>query len=120
MKRERLKKGLKFSGQELCSGCDMRFGLAGKTKFNQMEVPLGILPGGNGTVNFSKKISCCEAASHRRLIPWHLGYIGISYHMCLTRPTSSSTPPGVPYRLDTRCRESGSFLALYELNYFVV
>ena len=43
-------------GNEFCSGCDMRFGLAGKTKFNQMEVPLGILPGGNGTVNFPKLI----------------------------------------------------------------
>ena len=35
-------------GNEFCSGCDMRFGLAGKTKFNQMEVPLGILPGETG------------------------------------------------------------------------
>ena len=43
-------------GNEFCSGCDMRFGLAGKTKFNQMEVPLGILPGGNGTVNLPKLI----------------------------------------------------------------
>jgi enoyl-CoA hydratase/carnithine racemase len=41
-------------GNEFCSGCDMRFGLAGKTKLNQMEVPLGILPGGNGTVNLPK------------------------------------------------------------------
>ena len=43
-------------GNEFCSGCDMRFGLSGKTKFNQMEVPLGILPGGNGTVNLPKLI----------------------------------------------------------------
>ena len=43
-------------GNEFCSGCDMRFGLQGKTKFNQMEVPLGILPGGNGTVNLPKLI----------------------------------------------------------------
>src|SRR5205823_1653710 len=28
---------------------DMRFGALGKTKINQMEVPLGILPGGTGT-----------------------------------------------------------------------
>jgi enoyl-CoA hydratase/carnithine racemase len=28
---------------------DMRFGVRGKTRFNQMEVPLGILPGGSGT-----------------------------------------------------------------------
>ena len=36
-------------GSELVSSFDMRFGVRGKTKINQMEVPLGILPGGTGT-----------------------------------------------------------------------
>jgi enoyl-CoA hydratase/carnithine racemase len=36
-------------GSELASSFDMRFGVRGKTKINQMEVPLGILPGGTGT-----------------------------------------------------------------------
>ncbi|MEH6558869.1 MAG: enoyl-CoA hydratase/isomerase family protein [Oceanicoccus sp.] len=36
-------------GSEFSSACDMRFGLLGKTIVNQMEVPLGILPGGGGT-----------------------------------------------------------------------
>lgn len=36
-------------GSEFSSACDMRFGLIGKTVVNQMEVPLGILPGGGGT-----------------------------------------------------------------------
>lgn len=36
-------------GSELAASCDMRFGLAGKTIINQMEVALGILPGGTGT-----------------------------------------------------------------------
>jgi enoyl-CoA hydratase/carnithine racemase len=36
-------------GSELASSCDMRFGALGKTIVNQMEVPLGILPGGTGT-----------------------------------------------------------------------
>jgi enoyl-CoA hydratase/carnithine racemase len=36
-------------GSELSMGFDMRFGVLGKTKVNQMEVPLGILPGGAGT-----------------------------------------------------------------------
>jgi len=36
-------------GSELAASCDMRFGVRGKTKINQMEVPLGILPGGSGT-----------------------------------------------------------------------
>ena len=36
-------------GSELSSSCDMRFGLLGKTVMNQMEVPIGILPGGTGT-----------------------------------------------------------------------
>jgi enoyl-CoA hydratase/carnithine racemase len=36
-------------GNELAASCDMRFGVRGKTRINQMEVPLGILPGGSGT-----------------------------------------------------------------------
>lgn len=36
-------------GSEFASSCDMRFGIIGKTKINQMEVALGILPGGTGT-----------------------------------------------------------------------
>jgi enoyl-CoA hydratase/carnithine racemase len=36
-------------GSELAASCDMRFGLLGRTVVNQMEVPLGILPGGTGT-----------------------------------------------------------------------
>ena len=36
-------------GNEFAASCDMRYGVAGKTKINQMEVALGILPGGTGT-----------------------------------------------------------------------
>jgi enoyl-CoA hydratase/carnithine racemase len=36
-------------GSELSASFDMRFGVRGKTRINQMEVPLGILPGGTGT-----------------------------------------------------------------------
>ena len=36
-------------GSEFSMSMDMRFGVIGKTKINQMEVPLGILPGGTGT-----------------------------------------------------------------------
>ena len=36
-------------GSELASSCDMRFGALGLAKINQMEVALGILPGGTGT-----------------------------------------------------------------------
>ena len=36
-------------GSELVSSMDMRFGVIDKTVINQMEVPLGILPGGTGT-----------------------------------------------------------------------
>jgi enoyl-CoA hydratase/carnithine racemase len=36
-------------GSELSMSFDMRFGVLGKTVVNQMEVPLGILPGGTGT-----------------------------------------------------------------------
>ncbi len=36
-------------GGELAASCDMRFGALGQTILCQMEVPLGILPGGTGT-----------------------------------------------------------------------
>lgn len=36
-------------GSEFASSCDMRFGVLGKTRVCQMEVALGILPGGTGT-----------------------------------------------------------------------
>ena len=36
-------------GSELSMSFDMRFGVIGKTVINQMEVPIGILPGGTGT-----------------------------------------------------------------------
>lgn len=36
-------------GGELAASCDMRFGALGRTILCQMEVPLGILPGGTGT-----------------------------------------------------------------------
>jgi enoyl-CoA hydratase/carnithine racemase len=36
-------------GSEFASSCDMRFGSIEHTRINQMEVALGILPGGTGT-----------------------------------------------------------------------
>ena len=36
-------------GSEFAASCDMRFGALGVAKVNQMEVGLGILPGGTGT-----------------------------------------------------------------------
>ena len=36
-------------GSEFAASCDMRFGALGHAKVNQMEVGLGILPGGTGT-----------------------------------------------------------------------
>jgi enoyl-CoA hydratase/carnithine racemase len=36
-------------GAELAASCDMRFGALDRMVLNQMEVPLGILPGGTGT-----------------------------------------------------------------------
>jgi len=43
-------------GSEFSMGFDMRFGALGKTKINQMEVPLGILPGGTGTQKLPRLI----------------------------------------------------------------
>ena len=36
-------------GSELVQAFDMRFGVRGRTVWSQMEVPIGILPGGGGT-----------------------------------------------------------------------
>jgi enoyl-CoA hydratase/carnithine racemase len=43
-------------GSELSMSFDMRFGVIGKTVVNQMEVPLGILPGGTGTQRMPRLI----------------------------------------------------------------
>lgn len=43
-------------GSELAMSFDMRFGVRGKTVINQMEVPLGILPGGTGTQRMPRLI----------------------------------------------------------------
>jgi enoyl-CoA hydratase/carnithine racemase len=48
-------------GSEFCMGFDMRFGVLGKTKINQMEVPLGILPGGTGTQKLPRLIGRSRA-----------------------------------------------------------
>jgi enoyl-CoA hydratase/carnithine racemase len=43
-------------GSELATSFDMRFGVIGKTIVNQMEVPLGILPGGTGTQRWPRLV----------------------------------------------------------------
>jgi enoyl-CoA hydratase/carnithine racemase len=43
-------------GSELAASFDMRFGVLGKTIINQMEVPLGILPGGTGTQRWPRLV----------------------------------------------------------------
>ena len=43
-------------GSEISMSFDMRFGVKGKTIINQMEIPLGILPGGTGTQRMPRLI----------------------------------------------------------------
>jgi enoyl-CoA hydratase/carnithine racemase len=43
-------------GSEIAMSFDMRFGVIGKTVINQMEVPIGILPGGTGTQRMPRLI----------------------------------------------------------------
>jgi enoyl-CoA hydratase/carnithine racemase len=43
-------------GSELSMACDMRFGVRGRTIICQMEVPLGILPGGTGTQHLPRLV----------------------------------------------------------------
>ena len=48
-------------GSELAMSFDMRFGVLGKTVINQMEVPIGILPGGTGTQRLPRLIGRSRA-----------------------------------------------------------
>ncbi|MEM7216856.1 MAG: enoyl-CoA hydratase/isomerase family protein [Pseudomonadota bacterium] len=48
-------------GSEFAASMDMRFGVVGKTKINQMEVPLGILPGGTGTQRLPRLVGRARA-----------------------------------------------------------
>ncbi len=48
-------------GSELAASFDMRFGVLGKTVINQMEVPLGILPGGTGTQRWPRLVGRARA-----------------------------------------------------------
>ena len=48
-------------GSEFVSSMDMRFGVSGKTVVNQMEVPIGILPGGSGTQRLPRLIGMGRA-----------------------------------------------------------
>lgn len=58
-------------GSELSMCFDMRFGVNGKTVVNQMEVPLGILPGGSGTQHLPRLIG------HHRAVEVILGGIDL-------------------------------------------
>ena len=48
-------------GAELSMNFDMRFGFIGKTVISQMEVPIGILPGGTGTQNLPRLVGRARA-----------------------------------------------------------
>jgi len=48
-------------GSEFAQSFDMRFGVRSKTKVNQMEVPLGILPAGNGTQRLPRLVGRARA-----------------------------------------------------------
>ncbi|WP_164155757.1 enoyl-CoA hydratase/isomerase family protein [Sandarakinorhabdus rubra] len=48
-------------GAELSTNFDMRFGVIGKTIINQMEVPIGIMPGGTGTQNLPRMVGRARA-----------------------------------------------------------
>ena len=48
-------------GSEFVSSMDMRFGVVERTVINQMEVPIGILPGGSGTQRLPRLIGMGRA-----------------------------------------------------------
>lgn len=48
-------------GSELALSCDLRYGVKGKTMINQMEVPIGIIPGGTGTQRLPRLVGRARA-----------------------------------------------------------
>jgi enoyl-CoA hydratase/carnithine racemase len=48
-------------GSEISQGFDMRFGVRGRTIINQMEVPIGILPGGTATQRLPRIVGRARA-----------------------------------------------------------
>jgi enoyl-CoA hydratase/carnithine racemase len=48
-------------GSELAASFDLRYGVRGRTRINQMEVPLGILPGGTGTQRLPRLVGRARA-----------------------------------------------------------
>jgi len=48
-------------GSELAASFDLRYGVRGRTRVNQMEVPLGILPGGTGTQRLPRLVGRSRA-----------------------------------------------------------
>lgn len=48
-------------GAELAASCDLRFGARDGFRLNQMEVPLGILPGGTGTQRLPRLVGMGRA-----------------------------------------------------------
>jgi enoyl-CoA hydratase/carnithine racemase len=48
-------------GAELAASCDLRFGALGGFRLNQMEVPLGIIPGGTGTQRLPRLVGAGRA-----------------------------------------------------------
>jgi enoyl-CoA hydratase/carnithine racemase len=49
-------------GSEIAMACDIRYGALGHAVVNQMEVPIGILPGGGGTQRLPRLIGWGRAA----------------------------------------------------------
>ena len=49
-------------GSEIAMACDMRFADLEKTTMNQMEVPIGIIPGGGGTQRLPSLVGYSRAA----------------------------------------------------------
>jgi len=50
-------------GSEVAMGCDMRFAALDRAVMNQMEVPIGIIPGGGGTQRLPRLIGHHRAAA---------------------------------------------------------
>ena len=90
-------------GNEFAASCDMRYGIRGKTLISQMEVALGIIPGGSGTQRLPRLVGrgrameiClgCEDIDAETALAW--GYLNRIFD---TAETMSDWVDSFAYRL---------------------
>ena len=72
-------------GSELSMSCDMRVGALDRTVINQMEVPIGILPGGTGTQRLPRLVGRGRAMERVRTMLGRLTQVSGGHSFAIER-----------------------------------